>query len=260
MFRLGAKPPTNQISKQSSGDVGGHDENIKSNAKSRPIRSSSEPSLINMTPNKTRAPKKEYANDFKDKGGFENQSVEELQNYAAYKAEDTTNTVKNCLRIAEDIKDQGEQTLVTLQQQGEQINRTHNQVVNIDHDLSRVCVFLLHLVFNFITYHLHWSGWLSQGEKILGSLGGMFSATWKPKKSHTIKGPAAQADSSSNKKTKGNDSEQRDKLGLNSKNPGKKYAEPSSAMEKVEVNKHIYNTWLGYWIFLLCIHTAYVWF
>lgn len=140
MFRLGAKPPTNQISKQSSGDVGGHDGTMHSNAKSRPIRSSSEPSLINMTPNKTHAPKKEYDNDFSDKGGFENQSVEELQNYAAYKAEDTTSTVKNCLRIAEDIKDQGEQTLVQLQQQGEQINRTHNQVVNIDHDLSRVCV------------------------------------------------------------------------------------------------------------------------
>lgn len=60
----------------------------------------------------------------------------------------------------------------------------------------------------------------------------MFSATWKPKKSQAIKGPAVETDSS-NKETKGNDSDQRDKLGLNSKNPGgrsnqgKKYAEPS---------------------------------
>lgn len=86
----------------------------------------------------------------------------------------------------------------------------------------------------------------------------MFSATWKPKKSHAIKGPAVQADSS-NKKTKGNDSDQRDKLGLNSKNPGgwsnqgKKYAEPSSAMERVEVHiclSRVLN-------FLLCVDTTY---
>jgi len=30
---------------------------------------------------------------------------------------------------------------------------------------------------------------LMQGEKLLGSLGGIFSRTWKPKKGRTITGP-----------------------------------------------------------------------
>ncbi|KAF9602143.1 hypothetical protein IFM89_025310 [Coptis chinensis] len=51
---------------------------------------------------------------------------------------------------------------------GEQITRTHEVVANIDRDLTG-CVF--------------------HGEKLLGSLGGMFSKTWKPKKTKAIKGP-----------------------------------------------------------------------
>ncbi|KAF9588338.1 hypothetical protein IFM89_008768, partial [Coptis chinensis] len=88
----------------------------------------------------------------------------ELEGYATYKAEETTKSVDSCLKIAEYIRDDATKTLITLHQQGEQITRTHEAAANIDQDLSR-------------------------GEKLLGSLGGMFSKTWKPKKTKAIKGP-----------------------------------------------------------------------
>lgn len=79
-----------------------------------------------------------YKNDFRDAGGFENQSVQELENYSVYKAEETTKTVNNCLKIAEDMREDATKTLVTLHQQGDQITRTHAVAADIDHDLSRV--------------------------------------------------------------------------------------------------------------------------
>ncbi|KAK9162533.1 hypothetical protein Syun_003435 [Stephania yunnanensis] len=166
--------------------------------------------------------KKKYKNDFGDSGGFENQSVQELQNYAAYKSEETTNTVNNCLKIAEDIKDDAANTLATLQKQGEQITRTHQMTVDIDHDLSRLCSFLCLLI----------------GEKLLGSLGGMFSKTWKPKKTRAITGPVISKDDSF--KRRGNQAEQRQKLGLAPAPKGatrKPHSEPKTAMQKVEVEK-----------------------
>ncbi|XVE85770.1 hypothetical protein DITRI_Ditri17bG0117600 [Diplodiscus trichospermus] len=72
------------------------------------------------------------------------------------KAEDTTNTVNNCLRIAENIREDATRKLDTLHQQGQQIERTHQVAVEIDKDLNR-------------------------GEKPLNSLGGMSSKPWKPK-------------------------------------------------------------------------------
>ncbi|KAK9162353.1 hypothetical protein Syun_003255 [Stephania yunnanensis] len=159
------------------------------------------------------AAKNKYKNDFGDSGGFENQSVQELQNYVAYKSEETTNTVNNCLKIAEDIKDDAANTLATLQKQGEQITRTHQMTVDIDHDLSR-------------------------GEKLLGSLGGMFSKTWKPKKTRAITGPVISKDDSF--KRRGNQAEQRQKLGLAPAPKGatrKPHSEPKTAMQKVEVEK-----------------------
>lgn len=89
-----------------------------------------------------------YKNDFRDSGGYENQSVQELENYAVYKSEETTKTVNNCLKIAEDIREDASKTLVQLHHQGEQINRTHMVATEIDHDLSRVRVSL------FDTYQL----------------------------------------------------------------------------------------------------------
>lgn len=79
-----------------------------------------------------------YKNDFRDSGGLENQSVQELENYAVYKAEETTKAVNGCLKIAEDIREDATKTLVTLHHQGEQITRTHMTAADIDHDLSRV--------------------------------------------------------------------------------------------------------------------------
>ncbi|OMO71976.1 hypothetical protein COLO4_27917 [Corchorus olitorius] len=78
-----------------------------------------------------------YKNDFKDSGGLQNQTMEELENYAVYKAEETTSAVNNCLRIAEDIRQDATKTLDTLHKQGEQIERTHNMAVEIDKDLSK---------------------------------------------------------------------------------------------------------------------------
>ncbi|XP_010546183.1 PREDICTED: SNAP25 homologous protein SNAP33 [Tarenaya hassleriana] len=163
----------------------------------------------------TRDAKNMYKTDFCDSGGVENQSVQELKNYAVYKAEETTKTVNGCLRIAEDIRSDATRTLVMLHEQGEQITRTHHKAVEIDHDLSR-------------------------GEKLLGSLGGMFSRTWKPKKTRPITGPIVTRDDSP--KRRANHIEQREKLGLNA--PPKAQSrtrsplpEPTDAYQKVEVEK-----------------------
>ncbi|KAL9672233.1 hypothetical protein QQ045_028483 [Rhodiola kirilowii] len=78
-----------------------------------------------------------YRNGFRDDGGYENLSVKELESYAVYKSEETTQTVNNCLKIAEDIREDAANTLVQLHHQGEQINRTHMVANEIDRDLSR---------------------------------------------------------------------------------------------------------------------------
>ncbi|PQP91606.1 uncharacterized protein Pyn_30532 [Prunus yedoensis var. nudiflora] len=72
--------------------------------------------------------------------GIENQSVQELEKYAVYKAEETTQSVNNCLRIAENIREDATKTLDMLHAQGEQITRTHMAAVDIDKDLSRGCM------------------------------------------------------------------------------------------------------------------------
>ncbi|KAK7301495.1 hypothetical protein RJT34_12360 [Clitoria ternatea] len=156
-----------------------------------------------------------YKNDFRDSGGLESQSVQELENYAVYKAEETTKSVNSCLKIAEEMREDATKTLVMLHQQGEQINRSHHVAADIDHDLSR-------------------------GEKLLGSLGGMFSKTWKPKKTGTITGPVIFGDDPVRRK--GNHLEQREKLGLTSAPKGQPKTratlpEPTNSLEKVEVEK-----------------------
>ncbi|CAJ1931941.1 unnamed protein product [Sphenostylis stenocarpa] len=131
--------------------------------------------------------KNRYKNDFSNSGGLENQSVQELENYAVYKSEETTKSVNNCLRIAEDIREDATRTLDMLNQQGEQITRTHNMIVDTEKDLSR-------------------------GEKLLNNLGGMFSAPWKPKKTKNIQGPISTPDKPSKKDV--HNKEDREKLGL----------------------------------------------
>lgn len=156
-----------------------------------------------------------YKNDFRDSGGFENQTVQELENYAVHKAEESTKTVNSCLRIAEDMRQDATKTLITLHQQGEQITRTHRTAADIDHDLSR-------------------------GEKLLGSLGGLFSKTWKPKKTRPITGPVITRDDPVQRK--GNHLEQREKLGLSSAPKGHSSSrtpppEPTNALQQIEVEK-----------------------
>lgn len=83
-----------------------------------------------------------YKNDFRDSGGLESQSVQELEDYAVYKAEETTKSVNSCLKIAEEMREDATKTLVMLHQQGEQITRSHHVAADIDHDLSRVLILL----------------------------------------------------------------------------------------------------------------------
>ncbi|XP_052197988.1 putative SNAP25 homologous protein SNAP30 [Diospyros lotus] len=155
-------------------------------------------------------------NGHSDSEDLDSMSMQELESYAVNKAEDTTKSVNNCLRIAEDIREDATRTLDTLNQQGEQIQRTHMMVADTDKDLSK-------------------------GEKLLGSLGGMFSMTWTPKKTRDITGPVITKDDNANAKGKKN-KEQRQKLGLDpapkarsaSQTPS---SEPSTALEKVEVEK-----------------------
>ncbi|KAB1994296.1 hypothetical protein ERO13_D13G080300v2 [Gossypium hirsutum] len=156
-----------------------------------------------------------YKDDFRDSGGLENQTMEDLEGYAVYKAEETTSTVNNCLKIAENIRSDATKTLDTLHAQGEQIERTHQMAVNIDKDLNK-------------------------GEKLLNNLGGMFSMPWKPKKTKEITGPVITSDD--NKKGKAATKEQREKLGVapvpkskaGSKTPT---PEPTDAIQKVELEK-----------------------
>ncbi|RRT76334.1 hypothetical protein B296_00004588 [Ensete ventricosum] len=126
--------PVSRGAKQRSSDTG--------LSKPDPFDSDSEPE---MNPKHGRsssgtatAARNRYKNDFRDDGGLENQSVQELENYAAHKAEETTQKVNDCLKIAEVIREDASNTLVMLHQQGEQITRTHETAVSIDQDLSRV--------------------------------------------------------------------------------------------------------------------------
>ncbi|KAG2334465.1 hypothetical protein Bca52824_005645 [Brassica carinata] len=58
---------------------------------------SSKPSL-NLDAKRSR-----YRNGFRDSGGVENQSVQELESYAVYKSWETTKTVQGCLKVAQGI-------------------------------------------------------------------------------------------------------------------------------------------------------------
>ncbi|KAL8142319.1 hypothetical protein V2J09_015351 [Rumex salicifolius] len=195
---------------------------MKSPFNTRTRRASPEPILIasdmiddsknqfEYDANASKASKNSYKNDFKESGGLGNQSVQQLQQYAVHKAEESTSTVNNCLSIAVDMKEEAVNTLQIIHQQGEQIYRTHEMAVNLDRDLTK-------------------------GEKLLGSLGGMFSKTWKPKKTRAITGPKITPEKPSKSATK----EQREKLGITKpKQPGKtSFDEPTSCYKKIEMEK-----------------------
>ncbi|KAL8258302.1 hypothetical protein R6Q59_030343 [Mikania micrantha] len=150
----------------------------------------------------------------KSKTELDSMSTQELEGYAVDQAEETTKSVNNCLKIAEDIREDANKTLDTLHAQGEQIHRTHQKAADMEKDLSK-------------------------GEKILGNLGGMFSTTWKPKKGKKIKGPEARDEGKPGKKAS---KEEREKLGLDHSHKGKKASkaassEPKDAMQKVDLEK-----------------------
>lgn len=155
-----------------------------------------------------------YENDLREFGDFENRSVQELEKYCVLQAEETTQRINGCVKVAEEIREVSARTLGSIHQQGEQITRTHETAATIDHELSR-------------------------GERILGNLGGLFSKTWKPRRSREIKGPVLSRDDLFIKR--GNNMEQRKKLGLNSvrsrSNPRQFLSKPSSNLERVEMEK-----------------------
>ena len=64
--------------------------------------------------------------------------MQELEGYVAHKAEEVTQKVNVCLRLAENIKEDATNTMIALHKQGQQMNRTHETAANIDQDLSRV--------------------------------------------------------------------------------------------------------------------------
>lgn len=117
---------------------------FKSNLSTNPFDDEERNGGSSSQRNLSLASENRFKDDFRNSGGLENQSVQELENYAAHRAEETTKTVKNCLKIAEDIREDATNTLATLHQQGEQILRTHMVAAEMDHDLSMVC----------LTYHV----------------------------------------------------------------------------------------------------------
>ncbi|XP_020092446.1 putative SNAP25 homologous protein SNAP30 [Ananas comosus] len=168
------------------------------------------------------ADRNRYRNDFNGSESIENQSAQELENYAACKSEETTKKVNGCLRIAEEIRESASRTLLMLHQQGQQITQTHKSAVDIENDLSR-------------------------GEKLLASLGGIFSRTWKPTKASPMKGPLLTGDDSFERE--GNHMEQRRRLGISGSSlqssPQNTVHGPTSALEITEIEKAKQDTALS---------------
>lgn len=81
-------------------------------------------------------PKGGYGQEDDDE--YVNKAVMDLENHAVKKSQETTSTLKNCLRVAEDTMGVGAQTLISLHDQGVQIERTHEKAVDLDQHLSRV--------------------------------------------------------------------------------------------------------------------------
>ncbi|XP_020595693.1 SNAP25 homologous protein SNAP33-like [Phalaenopsis equestris] len=162
--------------------------------------------------------KNKNKNNCQESGGHENEFADKMESYGVQKAEETTEKINDCLKVAEEIREDATRTLVNLHQQGEQITRTHLTAASIDYDLSK-------------------------GEKLLGSLGGLFSKTWKPKKTREIKGPVLTRVDSFIKRA--DHIEQRQKLGLNPRrsqsNPRRIPSQPSSAFERVQMEKEKQN-------------------
>ncbi|CAM6072988.1 unnamed protein product [Sphagnum tenellum] len=107
-----------------------------------------------------------YSNPFDDleEDDYVNHAVQDLENHALDKSRETTSAIVNLVKVAEDTRGVAGSTLETLHDQGTQIQHTHEKAVHLDQHLER-------------------------GEKLLNSLGGIFSKSWKPKKTRKITGP-----------------------------------------------------------------------
>lgn len=79
-----------------------------------------------------------HKSNHKSKEELDSMSVQELEGYAVDKSKETTDSVYNSLRIAEEIRGTATQTLDTLHQQGEQIHRTHQMAADTEKDLAKV--------------------------------------------------------------------------------------------------------------------------
>ncbi|KAL7132732.1 hypothetical protein ABFS83_12G093600 [Erythranthe nasuta] len=210
------KPPRQQSVDTTNPFDSDEESDAKKNTTITPARRTfSEPALVIPDDSDDdffgRGPASSLRNKHKKKD-LESMSVQELEGYAVDQAEQTTKSVNNCLRIAEDIREDAAKTLDTLHQQGEQIHRTHVMAADMDRDLSK-------------------------GEKLLNNLGGMFSMPWKPKKTKNITGPKTSKDD--NATGKRSSAEQREKLGLAPAHKGSKTPppEPTNALQKVEMEK-----------------------
>ncbi|CAK9186179.1 unnamed protein product [Ilex paraguariensis] len=201
------------VSKQKSVDSDSESDKTQTLRPAR--RTSSEPVLITPNFNDDDDDLRGGSSASSSRGGLQDMSVQELEGYAVNKAEETTKSVNNCLKIAEDIRQDATRTLEALHQQGEQIHRTHMMASDMDKDLSK-------------------------GEKLLNNLGGMFSKPWKPKKTRKITGPLITKDD--NFRGTKNNLEERQKLGLAPAPKGRPTSrtpppEPTNALQKVEVEK-----------------------
>ncbi|KAH7433035.1 hypothetical protein KP509_07G051400 [Ceratopteris richardii] len=122
---------------------------------------------------------------------LEQRSVEDLEGYSLQKTKETTQLLKKCLKITEDMKGNATHTLTSLHQQGEKLRHTHEVAHGLEQNLT-------------------------VGEKLLGSLGGMFSRTWKPKRNAAMTGPINDPNDLQLQR-KMHHLQQRDALGLNSR-------------------------------------------
>lgn len=122
-----------------------------SDGKTKPgRRTSSEPVLVTPGDDFGTSSSSGTRNNHKSKTeDFDNMSMQELEGYAVDQAKETTSSVNNCLKIAEDIRQEGAQTLDTLHKQGEQINRTHMMAVDMDRDLSKVLIISITIALHF---------------------------------------------------------------------------------------------------------------
>ena len=79
-----------------------------------------------------------HDSDFRGHDALQYKSIEDLEGYSIQKSKETTNSVQNCLRVAEEIRSDATQTLLSLHEQGEKIKGTHEVAVDIDQNLSKV--------------------------------------------------------------------------------------------------------------------------